>query len=436
MVDIRGFNGGLNMDAGLELLPSGDYNYAYNVENTAEGITNMLGNRLLEGAPPATAGTEWICGSFFDKVRQRIIYFTNNIQGYHRIISVNVTTGEHIVLFEDVLTAAPEIVQVTLPKEVNITTQKIYIFGDNLLLNVGDTFTIAGSDSNDGTFTVVTHSYTTDPLFPNVILNIITVSETTVAESGNFELTYPKVVSSGTQVFDWPKSPSFNPNYLIKDIKVVHREFEGDLYYFIDPNKKLRKFNYDTIIQKFVEGNTDLCAFGWTEANYDGTTLRDGTPIPQVTDNFTWGLMTTPAWCYYNNDPANNVIYGKLYNWYAVSHPLFAPQGYKVPTEQDWDSLINCLGGPLVAGGKLKSVSNLWNAPNTGATNESLFNALPGGYRTGAGSSNINGTAIFWSSSSSSVNSAQRYYLYDNTSQIFKGPLSKTTGASVRLIKV
>ena len=78
---------------------------------------------------------------------------------------------------------------------------------------------------------------------------------------------------------------------------------------------------------------------------------RDGTPIPQVTDPTAWANLTTGAWCYYNNDPANGAIYGKLYNWYAVAgihdaaslnnpslRKQFAPQGWHFQVMQNGQS--------------------------------------------------------------------------------------------------
>jgi uncharacterized protein (TIGR02145 family) len=436
MVDIRGFNGGLNMDAGPELLPNGDYTYAMNLENTAEGIVNLPGNRILEGAPPPTSGSEWVCGSFFDRVRQRIIYFTNNIAGYHRIISVDVLTEEHVVLYEDSVENIPSQVPTTETRSFNITASTIHILGDNLLLDPGETFSISGSASNNGTLTVVSHNFTTSPLFPNSLVNIITVTQPLTAEVGSFSLTYTRTVSTPSQAFDWPRSPNFNPNYLIKDVKVIHREYEGDLYYFIDPNKKLKKFNYNTIRQQFVVGESNLCAYGWTDGNYDGTVLRDGSAIPQVTSASAWANMTTPAWCYVNNDPNTNSDYGKLYNWYAISHPLFAPVGYRVPSATDWGNLITCLGGVFVAGGKLKS-SRLWTAPNTGATNESRFDAVPAGVRLSDGTFSLQTLwAAWWNTTQ--VNATSAYLIYvTNTSQTAFNFLSeKNSGFSVRLIKV
>lgn len=347
MIDVRGFNGGMNQDASPELLPKNDYTYAMNIGNGSEGITNLLGNRLPTGFPPnINPGGEWVCGAFFDKVRQRIIYFTNHERGTHRIISYLVPSignenGSYVVLFEDF----------------------------------------------NGVF-----SY-------------------------------------------WDVSPQYEPNLLIKDIKVIHRDFEGDLYYFVDPKKKLLKFNYNTILT-YKTSNNALCAFGWTSANYDGTKLNDGTDIPQVTDTAAWATLTTPAWCYYNNDANNNSIYGKLYNWYAVSHPLFAPIGYRVPTDTDWDNLVTCLGGSAVAGGKLKSTTGLWSTPNTGATNESLFNAVPGGFIDDISGFNFIGIrGSWWSATEDNANNAFSRTVLNDTSSVTRASLSKKIGFSVRLIK-
>jgi uncharacterized protein (TIGR02145 family) len=348
MVDIRGFNGGMNTDAAPELLPSGDYTYAMNISNGSEGITNLLGNRLLPGMPENSfPGTEWICGAFFDKVRQRIIYFTNHSGGVHRIICYNVPnilneSGSYVVLFED--------------------TNGVFSYWDSLSI--------------------------------------------------------------------------YNPEALIKDIKVIHREYEGDLYYFIDPKKKLLKFNYNTILG-WSANDTTLCAFGWTSANYDGITLNDGTPIIQVQSPSDWAGLTVPAWCYYDNNTSNGNTYGKLYNWYAASHPLFAPIGYRVPTDTDWTNLINCLGGQSIAGGKMKSTSLLWTAPNTGATNESLFNGLPGGSRSFNGQfSNIGSTGNWWSSAEFNDTTAMYRFLVNSSTNMFSGNINKKSGLSIRLIKV
>jgi uncharacterized protein (TIGR02145 family) len=96
-----------------------------------------------------------------------------------------------------------------------------------------------------------------------------------------------------------------------------------------------------------------------------------------------WADLTTPAWCYYNNDPLNGAVYGKLYNWYAVQAiAANPPSGWRVPTQADFIQLINFLGGASVAGGKMKKEGlTYWSSPNVGATNESGLTVLGGGKR-------------------------------------------------------
>lgn len=157
----------------------------------------------------------------------------------------------------------------------------------------------------------------------------------------------------------------------------------------------------------------------WMEKNLDVTTYRDGTPITQVDDNYAWSLGNA-AWCYYDKDPANGAIYGKLYNWYAVDDPRkLAPKGWHIPTDADWTTLADFLGGNAAAGGKMKSTgTTLWNSPNSDATNSSGFTALPGGarlYDGGFASIGIDGfwwSATDWYGSNSALS---RYLVYWNS---------------------
>jgi uncharacterized protein (TIGR02145 family) len=127
----------------------------------------------------------------------------------------------------------------------------------------------------------------------------------------------------------------------------------------------------------------------WMVENLKTTKYNDGTPIPLVTDNIAWGRLTTPGYCWYNNDSATySNPYGALYNWYAVTTGKLAPPGWHVPTVAEWDTLITFLGGVMVAGSALKSTgTTYWHPPNSGATNSSGFSALPGGRLTGTFSS-------------------------------------------------
>jgi len=101
----------------------------------------------------------------------------------------------------------------------------------------------------------------------------------------------------------------------------------------------------------------------WMSTNLNVDIYRNGDIIPQVTDPTAWAELTTGAWCYYNNDSLKGAIYGKLYNWYAVNDPRgLAPKGWHIPTDEEWITLVNSLGGDTVAGGKMKSTGTWWSA--------------------------------------------------------------------------
>lgn len=175
----------------------------------------------------------------------------------------------------------------------------------------------------------------------------------------------------------------------------------------------------------------------WMVKNLDVSTYRNGDPIPEVKDSAEWSKLTTGAWCYYNNDPANGKIYGKLYNWYAVNDVRgFAPIGWHVPIEAEWIKLATYLGGEFIAGGKLKSTSS-WSGWNTGATNESGFTCLPGGGNFNGKFDNIGIDACLWSSTIYTIDNAYaRYILLQNYGEaIFILNNNKTNGFSVRCIK-
>lgn len=154
---------------------------------------------------------------------------------------------------------------------------------------------------------------------------------------------------------------------------------------------------------KDIDGNSyevvQICNNTWMESNLNVSTYRNGDVIPQVSDPIEWANLTTGAWCYYANDTANGPIYGKLYNWYAINDSRgLAPVGWHVSTDQEFTALSNCLGGELIAGGKMKATT-LWDSPNSGATNSSGFTSLPGGVRYSNGTFQFKGySSNFWTS--------------------------------------
>jgi uncharacterized protein (TIGR02145 family) len=189
-----------------------------------------------------------------------------------------------------------------------------------------------------------------------------------------------------------------------------------------------------------VDGNTYLpvtiCDQTWTKSNLNVSHYRNGDVIPQVTDPTAWANLTTGAWCYYNNDQSNGTIYGKMYNWYAVNDPRgLAPQGWHVPTDEEWTRLTNCLGGVSVAGAKMKEVgTTYWSTPNLGATNSSRFTSLPGGQRNYFGNFETIQIGSWWSSSEIGNFAYQRSVFYDTTTVVRSG-FGKLTGIYVRCLK-
>jgi uncharacterized protein (TIGR02145 family) len=184
----------------------------------------------------------------------------------------------------------------------------------------------------------------------------------------------------------------------------------------------------------------------WMKANLRTTRYNDGIEIPNVTDNTEWGNLTTGAYCWFFNDITYKTPHGALYNWYAVNTEKLCPEGWRVASDQDWFELTFYLGGELVAGGKLKTPgSGYWLAPNTDATNETGFTAIPGGRRY-VGEEypefighfsiiEIEKYAAWWSSTEYSTTEAYHRLLTNESSYIQSKYYNKGEGLSVRCIK-
>jgi len=181
---------------------------------------------------------------------------------------------------------------------------------------------------------------------------------------------------------------------------------------------------------------------GWLMENLKVTRFNKGDSVPEVTDDIEWGALKKGARCSYDKNPFNAETYGLLYNWYVVGDTRnICPVGWHVPSDSEWQSMIDFLGGALIAGGKLKATgtlemgTGLWNSPNTVATNESGFTALPGGSRgVSGGFSNLSSNAYFWSSTPDQTHVWDRElsFKYGNVERY---SVSKENGYSIRCIK-
>jgi uncharacterized protein (TIGR02145 family) len=176
----------------------------------------------------------------------------------------------------------------------------------------------------------------------------------------------------------------------------------------------------------------------WMLKNLNVDHYRNGDPIPEVKDSLEWAYLETGAWCYYNNDPALGAIYGKLYNWYAVHDPRgLAPVGWHVPSDSEWSTFTQFLGGEVIAGGKLKEEGiNHWLSPNWGATNESGFSALPGGIRNVFGYFlEIGDSGNLWSYTEFNASTSCGMVLQSDYTNVIRYVGNKGSGFSVRCIK-
>ena len=119
-------------------------------------------------------------------------------------------------------------------------------------------------------------------------------------------------------------------------------------------NRQLQ--NLSTVVD--IDGNSyktvKIGSQVWMSENLKTSHYRNGGPIPNVMGNADWQALATGAWSNYNHDAANDVIYGKLYNWYTTIGDTLCPTGWGVPTDAEYTILITYLGGESVAQDKMK----------------------------------------------------------------------------------
>lgn len=203
-----------------------------------------------------------------------------------------------------------------------------------------------------------------------------------------------------------------------------------DLTFTTDPSTVQ---DYNGNVYNVIRIGTQL----WIKENLRTTRFNNGTSIPLVTGSSSWANLTTPGYCLYNNSEANGDIYGALYNWFAVDAGNLCPAGWHVPTDDECILLENFLGGASPAGGKLKEEGTAhWSDPNTSATDEWGFTALPGGNRTAAGQfENIGDYGTWWTSSDYSSTEAWARRLQYDSEKAFRNFTNMKIGKSIRCLK-
>jgi uncharacterized protein (TIGR02145 family) len=175
----------------------------------------------------------------------------------------------------------------------------------------------------------------------------------------------------------------------------------------------------------------------WMAENLKTATLTDGTPIPVIREAEPWNTVQGFACCWQDNNPAFRTTYGILYNWHTINTGKLCPAGWHVPSDAEWSTLTDFLGGDNTAGGKLKEAGfKHWNSPNAGATNESGFRALPGGESlSGSGIMfhNLHVSGSWWTTTYNKEWAVSRT-MSDDSDGVRRSFCAKQYGLSVRCV--
>jgi uncharacterized protein (TIGR02145 family) len=198
------------------------------------------------------------------------------------------------------------------------------------------------------------------------------------------------------------------------------------------------------------DGNTyktvEIGAQTWMAENLKTTKFNDNSSIPNVTSGSAWTRLTTPGYCWYDNDEViNKPLYGAIYNWYTVKTGKLCPAGWHVPADSEYVALEMSLGMTQVQaegtswcgsdqGSKMKNNTG-WKTGENG-TNASGFSALPGGYRfrLDGAFNNIGDLSYWWCSDESGPTTGYYRRLDGNNPGVFRESALKAAGKYVRCV--
>ncbi len=244
---------------------------------------------------------------------------------------------------------------------------------------------------------------------------------------------------------------TYENNFTGEELKAFNSNANGPLVITLEEDSA----NHNSTVTD-IDGNVyNTITIGqqkWMAENLKTTTLNDGTPIANATSNSEWENTITPAYAWQSNNAENKEYYGALYNWYAVDTDKLCPEGWRVPTDNDWYELTNFVGSTNT-GNKLKSKRQVnspfggdystmehprWNAHDIHyGTDEYGFSALPGGFRNEIGSfGGIGSHGFWWSASMDTDENALRRSMRNNANNVHRSSGGKSVGFSVRCVKI
>ncbi len=176
----------------------------------------------------------------------------------------------------------------------------------------------------------------------------------------------------------------------------------------------------------------------WMAENLKVQHYKNGDKIYNITKTYQWSILEVGAYCSYDNNSTLVPTFGLLYNWHSVNDVRgLAPEGWHIPTKEEFEIMFEHLGDYEMIGGKLKSVgTEYWRSPNEGATNESGFSALPGGCRSEYGNFQwLSSNAFFWTNSKDGYTNSIDLELGFDVAYFGYRSLKRQFGASVRCVK-
>ena len=386
----------------------------------------MLGQYTWNGDSPLLS--KGVCYSLKENptISDSVLEIKEDVSDFKTTITgLTKNTNYYIRIF------AKNIVGITYSEQVNIKTANILPTAPILTSIDADSITttsakLGGNISSDGGEPVIERGIILSTVqIPSNKDSIVTCGIGTGSFSKTFNKLQPNILyyyrayAKNTVGISYGSVKTFKTELPTSGFGPILTDIDGNKYKTVYINKQL-----------------------WMAENLKVTKYSNGTSISNVVDASLWSSDTKGAWCNYNNQSSYDTKYGKLYNGIVINMSMngnknVCPTGWHVPKKQDWNDLITNVGGSY-NGGTLKEVGYTeWNSPNTGATNSTLYSALPSGYRGKAGDFQYQGRYLYyWAYDPNTPSSYNSLDLsYNHTYIGISVNMGKNEGAAIRCLK-